>query len=60
MASSQIITLCPVCAREYEAGFRVKRIMTETTTAKRGDCEGCRKRFPADILAQYMISAKRR
>ena len=57
---SSVLTLCPECVRAYESGFRVGKIQTATTTEKKKQCERCKRKFPADILGQFTVTARRR
>ena len=60
MATIKMLTLCPVCAKTLESGYRLSRVQTETTTEKKGRCEYCRAKFPADVLQQFTVTARRR
>lgn len=53
-----ILTMCELCARQYAESFKVKPYPGRPTTEKKTFCEVCRKKFPADVLRQYVVIGK--
>ena len=60
MSNQKILTLCPSCVQVLEPSFRITKVPTATTTEKKRECEYCRRKYPDDVLGQFMFAPRRR